>query len=32
MSINTLFTDLTKIILDTQKDKSDEEGHIGQAP
>jgi len=32
MSINELFNNLSKIILDTQKDKSDEEGHIGQAP
>jgi len=32
MSITKLFTDLTKIILNNQKDKSDEEGHIAQTP
>lgn len=32
MSLNKLFTDLSKIILNNQKDKSDEEGHIAQSP
>ena len=32
MSLSSLFRDLNNIILETRKDKSDEEGHIAQAP